>query len=57
MGWPASVGVVLADGTALHHRCSELFHIERMRRRAENAFSADAMADEAELCIRGELLT
>jgi hypothetical protein len=24
-------------------------------RRAENAFSLDAMADEAELCIRGEL--
>jgi hypothetical protein len=24
-------------------------------RRADNAFSPDAMADEAELCIRGEL--
>jgi hypothetical protein len=24
-------------------------------RRAENAFSPDAMTDEAELCIRGEL--
>jgi hypothetical protein len=26
-----------------------------VRRRAENAFSPDALADEAELCIRGEL--
>jgi hypothetical protein len=55
MGWPAAVGVVLADGTALHHRCSELFHVDRIKRLAANAFSPDAMADKAELCIRGEL--
>jgi hypothetical protein len=29
--------------------------VREIARRAENAFSPDAMADEAELCIRGEL--
>jgi hypothetical protein len=53
MGWPRAVGVVLADGTALHPRCSELFHVERIKRRAENAFSREAMADPAEIMVNG----
>jgi hypothetical protein len=53
MGWPGPVGVVLADGTAMHTRCGEEFHVERISRRAENAFSREAMADPAEIMIRG----
>jgi hypothetical protein len=55
MGWPGAVGVVLGDGTALHHGCAELFHVERIMRLARNAPSPDALTDEAELCVRGEL--
>jgi hypothetical protein len=47
---------MLADGTALHHGCAERFHVERIRRRAENASSPEALADEAELTVRGEPL-
>jgi hypothetical protein len=53
MGWPGPVGVMLADGTALHHRCGELFHVERIKRLAENAFSHEAMADPAEIMVNG----
>jgi hypothetical protein len=53
MGWPGPAGVVLADGTALHHRCGELFHVERIKRLAENAFSREALADPAEVMIHG----
>jgi hypothetical protein len=56
MGWPGPAGIILADGTALHHGCAERFHVERIRRLAENAFSPDAMADEAELTLQGEPL-
>jgi hypothetical protein len=55
MNGSASVGIVLGHGVAVHHACHKRTKIERIRRRAENAFSFDAMADEAELCIRGEL--
>ncbi len=53
MGWPGPVGVVLADGTALHHRCGELFHVERIERLAENAFSHEAMADPTKIMVNG----
>ena len=53
MGWPGPVGVVLADGTAMHTRCGEEFHVERIKRQAENAFSREAMADPAEIMIHG----
>jgi hypothetical protein len=53
MGWPAPVGVVLGDDTAMHTRCGEEFHVERIKRLAENAFSREAMADPAEIMIRG----
>jgi hypothetical protein len=56
MGWPGPVGVILGDGTALHQRCSETFHVERIRRLARNTHSPDAMADEAELTAGGEPL-
>jgi hypothetical protein len=56
MGWPGPAGVVLADGTALHHRCSETFHVERIRRLARNAHSPDATADEAEVMIHGKII-
>jgi hypothetical protein len=48
MGWPLAVGAIFADGTAAHHACYERAEIERMRRRAENAFSAGARVDSAE---------
>jgi hypothetical protein len=35
-------GVVLADGTAMHARCGEEFHVERIKRLAENAFLSEA---------------
>jgi hypothetical protein len=54
MGWPQPAGVVLADGTALHHGCAQRFRVERIRRVAENAFSPGVMAEEAELAVRGE---
>jgi hypothetical protein len=55
MGWPRPVGIVLADGTAAHHACAEWAEVERIRRRGENALSPDALADEAEVTVRGEL--
>jgi hypothetical protein len=56
MNWPGPVGVRLGDGTALHHRCAELFEVERLKRRAENAFSREAMADPAEVMIHGTII-
>jgi hypothetical protein len=53
MDWPGPVGVVLGDDTAMHTRCGEEFHVERIRRQAENAFSREAMADRAEIMIHG----
>jgi hypothetical protein len=55
MGWPGPVGVVLADGTAMHTRCGEEFHVERIKRLAENAFSREALADQAEVMIHGRV--
>jgi hypothetical protein len=56
MGWPGPVGIVLADGTALHHRCAELFEVERLKRRAENAFAREAMTDPAEVMVHGKII-
>ncbi len=53
MGWPGPVGVVFGGGTAMHTRCGEEFHVESIKRRAENAFSREAMADQAEVMIHG----
>jgi hypothetical protein len=53
MDWPGPVGVVLGGGTAMHTRCGEEFHVERIKRLAENAFSPAAMADRAEVMIHG----
>jgi hypothetical protein len=48
MGWPEPEGVIYADGTAEHHRC-------RVWAAAERAIaSPDALADPAEITIRGE---
>lgn len=50
MGWPAPVGVVFGDGTALHHACRAADDLARVR-------SALApVRDEVELTIRGESL-
>ena len=54
MFWPAPVGVVFADGTAAHHACYERAEVERIERRAANAVSPEALADEAEVKLRGE---
>jgi hypothetical protein len=56
MGWPGPAGVVLANGTAMHARCGEEFHVERIKRLAENAFSREAMADQAETMIHGRII-
>jgi hypothetical protein len=50
MDWPGPAGVVHANGTAEHHAC-------RLWAAAERAvLSPDALADEAELTVRGEPL-
>jgi hypothetical protein len=50
LAWPAPVGVVYSDGSAEHHHC-------RLFAAAERAvLSPDALADEAELTVRGEPL-
>jgi hypothetical protein len=49
MDWPGPVGVVLVDGTALHHRCGELFHAARIKRLAERAPSREALDDQVEI--------
>jgi hypothetical protein len=56
MGWPRPAGVVFADSTAAHHACDERAEIERIRRRAENAFSREAMADPAEVMVHGKIV-
>jgi hypothetical protein len=54
--WPEPAGIVLADGTAECMRCAE-HEAWRILSAAERAaISPDALADEAELTIRGELL-
>jgi hypothetical protein len=55
MDWPVPVGRMFADGTGAHHACRERAEVERIRARAANALSAETLADEAELTIRGEL--
>jgi hypothetical protein len=57
MDWPAPVGRMFADGTAAHHACHERTEVEHIRARAANALSAEALADEAEVTIRGEELS
>lgn len=56
MGWPGPVGRMFGDGTAAHHACRERAEVERIRARAANALSAEALADAAEVTIRGEEL-
>ena len=56
MGWPAPVGVVEGTGASLHHHCYHTAEVERLLaagRRA--AASPDALADPAEVLLRGEL--
>ena len=57
MDWPAPVGRMFGDGTAAHHACHERAEVERIRARAANALSAEALADEAEVTVRGEELS
>jgi hypothetical protein len=52
MNGSASVGIVLGHGVAVHHACHKRTKIEQIRRRAENALSAAALADEAEVMLR-----
>jgi hypothetical protein len=56
MDWSGPVGVVLADNTVMHTRCGEEFHVEGIKRRAENAFSREAIADQAEVMIHGRII-
>ena len=56
MDWPAPVGRMFADGTGAHHACHEHAELERIRRRAANAFSPEAATDPAELTVHGEPL-
>jgi hypothetical protein len=52
IAWPAAIGLVFADGTAAHPACAERAEVERIRRRAANANTPDALADEAEVMLR-----
>jgi hypothetical protein len=49
-------GVAFADGTAAHVLCEDRWHAELARRQAARALTPEALADPAELMIRGELL-
>jgi hypothetical protein len=49
MGWPEPRGVVYADATAEHHACRAWAAAERA------VESPDALADEAEVMLRGEI--
>jgi hypothetical protein len=49
-------GLVFADGTGAHVACEDRRHAELARRQAARALTPDALADPAELMIRGELL-
>jgi hypothetical protein len=48
---------MFADGTGAHHACHERAEVERIRRRAANAVSPAALADEAEVAVRGKELS
>ena len=56
LAWPRPVGVILADGTAECMACfeREAWRILAAAERVVN--SPDALADPAELMVRGELL-
>jgi hypothetical protein len=56
MNWPAPVGRIFGDGTGAHHACHERAEVTRIRARADNALSPAALADEAEVTVRGEEL-
>ena len=56
LNWPGPVGVTFADGTGAHHACHERAEVDRVRARAANALSAEALADEVEVTVRGEEL-
>jgi hypothetical protein len=47
--------LVFGDGSSAHEACEDRWHVADVIRRAENALSPAAPADEAELTIRGEL--
>jgi hypothetical protein len=50
-GWLA-----FGDATVAHVVCEDRWHAELARRQAAGAFTPEALADPAELMIRGELL-
>jgi hypothetical protein len=56
LNWPDPVGIIFGDGTGAHHACHERAEVERVCRRAANAVSPAALADEAEVTVRGEEL-
>ena len=55
MDWPGPVGRMFGDGTGAHHACHERAEVKRIRVKAANALSAEALADPAEVTIRGDL--
>jgi hypothetical protein len=57
LDWPRPGGVAFADGRSAHLRCHVEGEFARLVAAAERAvLSPDALADEAELTIRGELV-
>jgi hypothetical protein len=55
LAWPRPVGVTFADGTAECHACADA-EIERLWLAAERVVaSPDALADPAEVVLRGEI--
>jgi len=45
--------IPFADGSAAHLTCEDRWELQRLRARAENALTPDALADEAEVTVRG----
>jgi hypothetical protein len=46
--------LALVSGGSAHEACKDRWHVEDVRYRAADALSPDALADEAEVTIRGE---
>src|SRR3954470_17498821 len=57
MGWPGPAGIVEGTGTAMHHSCYQRSEVERLLAAGRRAVeSPDALADPAEVMLRGQLL-
>ncbi len=48
--------LAFADSTAAHVVCEDRWYVEDVKRRAQKAFSPEAMADPAEVMVDGKII-